>query len=101
MKAIEIDHMMSKRTPFIPNIKKKFHLFYKIRNKSEGNFEERQKEYLNKKNRHSAEIKNRIDSDFFIYHLFSNSFASFHNASISSNDISVKGRPARILCSSI
>ena len=64
MKAIEIDHMMSKRTPFIPNIKKKFHLFYKIRNKSEGNFEERQKEYLNKKNRHSAEIKNRIDSDF-------------------------------------
>ena len=35
-----------------------------MRQNSEGNFEERQREYLNKRNKHSAELKNRINSDF-------------------------------------
>ena len=65
MKAIELEHMMSRNAPFIPNIKKKFKKrLYKMRQNSEGNFEERQREYLNKRNKHSAELKNRINSDF-------------------------------------
>ena len=65
MKAIEVEHMMSKSNPFIPNSKKRLkNSVNKTRQKSEGNFEERQKEYLEKKNRHSTEIKKRINSDF-------------------------------------
>ena len=65
MKALEFEHMMSRNTPFIPNIKQKLKKrLFKTRQKSEGNFEDRQKEYLNKKNKHSAEIKNKINSDF-------------------------------------
>ena len=69
MKVKEREKMISINTPFIPNAKKnlkKTSLRIK-RYKSEGNFEkfeERQKEYMNKKNKHSMEIKNKIDSEF-------------------------------------
>ena len=47
MKAIEYEHIMSRNAPFIPNIKKsKNNSLNKNRQKSEGNFEERQQEYL-------------------------------------------------------
>ncbi len=65
MKIKEREKMISLSTPFIPNSKKNG--LRKKRHKSEGNFEqfeERQKEYLNKKNKHSAELKNRVDSEF-------------------------------------
>ena len=65
MKAIEVEHMMSRKAPFIPNIKKKIKKsLNKKRQKSEGNFEERQQQYLNKKNKRSAKIKNKINSEF-------------------------------------
>ena len=69
MKAIEMEHIMSRKTPFAPNTEKysKKNSVSKKRQKSEGNFEsfnERQKEYLLKKNRHSAEITSRINSDY-------------------------------------
>ena len=69
MKAIEMEHMMSRTAPFVPNIQKasKKGSLSKKRQNSEGNFEnfrERQQEFIRKKNKHSAEIKNRINSDF-------------------------------------
>ena len=70
MKLKEREKMISLNAPFIPNVKqkiKKSSSLYIQRQKSEGNFEsfeERQKEYLNKKNKHSAEIKNRVDSEY-------------------------------------
>ena len=65
MKILELEHMISRNAPFIPNFKRNDKgSLHKIRQKSEGNFEERQKEYLHKRNKHSAELKNKIDSDF-------------------------------------
>ena len=67
LKVKERERMISLNTTFIPNIKKKFKKSSSYYNKSEGNFEnfeERQKEFLNKKNKHSAEIKNRVDSEY-------------------------------------
>ena len=65
MKILELEHMISRNAPFIPNLKRNDKgSLHKIRQKSEGNFEERQKEYLHKRNKHSAELKNKIDSDF-------------------------------------
>ena len=70
LKAKERERMISLNAPFIPNIKKKLKKassYYNKRLKSEGNFEnfeERQKKYLNKKNKLSAEIKNRVDSEY-------------------------------------
>ena len=69
MKAMEMEHMISRKSPFMPNAQKnrKKMSLNKKRQKSEGNFErfeERQQEYLRKKNKRSAEIKNRINSDF-------------------------------------
>ena len=65
MKAKEREKIISLNTPFIPNAKKTFKKkLNQKRQKSEGNFEERQKDYINKKNKHSAEIKNRIDSEY-------------------------------------
>ena len=65
LKAKEFEKMMSRKTPFIPNIKTNFNRAFNLkRQASEGNFEERQKEYLTKKKKHSAEIKKKINSDF-------------------------------------
>ena len=70
LKVKERERMISLKAPFIPNIKKKLKKassYYNKRLKSEGNFEnfeERQKKYLNKKNKRSAEIKNRVDSEY-------------------------------------
>ena len=63
MKAIEQENAQNRKMTFIPQLKTQFKEYLnKYKLKSEGNFEERQKKYLIKKNKHSNEIKNEIDS---------------------------------------
>ena len=63
LKAIEQENAQNRKMTFIPQLKTKFREYLnKYKLKSEGNFEERQKKYLIKKNKHSNEIKNEIDS---------------------------------------
>ena len=63
LKAIELEHIASRRITFAPNLKTQFKEYLnKYKLKSEGNFEERQKKYLIRKNQHSAELKKEINS---------------------------------------
>jgi hypothetical protein len=63
LKAIEQENAQNRKMTFIPQLKTQFREYLnKYKLKSEGNFEERQKKYLIKKNKHSNEIKNEIDS---------------------------------------
>ena len=63
LKAIEQENAQNRKMTFIPQLKTQFREYLnKYKLKSEGNFEERQQKYLIKKNKHSNEIKNEIDS---------------------------------------
>lgn len=63
LKAIEQENAQNRKMTFIPQLKTQFREYLnKYKLKSEGNFEERQQKYLIRKNKHSNEIKNEIDS---------------------------------------
>lgn len=63
LKAIEQENAQNRKMTFMPQLKTQFREYLnKYKLKSEGNFEERQQKYLIKKNKHSNEIKNEIDS---------------------------------------
>ena len=63
MKAIEFEHLMSRTIPFVPNLDKKLKKDKIIqRNISEGNFVERQIDYLQQKKVYYDELKNKFDS---------------------------------------
>ena len=63
MRTIDHEHILGKNISFTPNLSNN-HNFRKRYSKSDKNFEERQKDYLYKKNINYEELKNKIDSDY-------------------------------------
>ena len=57
LKSLELEKILSKKNTFAPETYKKIQKY-----KSEGNFQKRQEKFLNKKNKHTLEIKNEINS---------------------------------------
>ena len=59
LKSIKLENIASTKITFIPEIKKK-----NKKIESEENFQKRQEKFLLKKHKHSAEIRDRIDSTY-------------------------------------
>ena len=59
LKAIELEKIASKKNTFVPEMYKKIQKY-----KSEGNFQKRQEKFVNKKNKHTIDLKNEINSLF-------------------------------------
>ena len=62
LKTIDYEYLLGKNTSFSPNISHNFN-FRKGINKSDKNFEERQKDYLFIINKKNEELKNKLEHD--------------------------------------
>ena len=64
MKTIDHEYLLGKNISFTPNISNNLNFRKSYITKSDKNFEERQKEYLFKKNRKCEELKNKLNENY-------------------------------------
>ena len=89
LKTIDYEYMLGKNISFTPNLSN----FRKSYSKNEKNFEERQMEYLFKKNKNNEELKNKIDYDDQILCSFNPKICEYYNKNKKNKEKSSSSMP--------